>query len=134
MTIAELREELEQVRARVLDGDRDGALGRIERAIHELDRARLLTTSEAAEFLGIRSVNTLKLLLHKEQIPTVQRGNRTLIALGEVERLQESERIRGLQTSDRLHDASAALGETGLSAAELDILEESRPGTAPWAR
>ncbi len=40
-----------------------------------LDRDRLLTTRQAADLLGIRSVNTLKLLLRREQVPTVRRGN-----------------------------------------------------------
>ncbi len=132
MTIAELRQELQQAREHVLHGDRDLALGTLEHALRELDRERLLTTTEAASCLGIRSVNTLKLLLRVEGIRTVQRGNRTMIPLAEVERIQESERVRGLRASDRMHDASEALGHEGLSEAELETLEAGRPGTAPW--
>ena len=69
-----------------------------------LDRDRLLTTRQAADLLGIRSMNTLKLLLRREQVPTVRRGNRTMVALGEVERLQDSERVRGIRASDAAHD------------------------------
>jgi len=134
MTIAELREELEQVRELVLHGDRDGALGTLDHALRELDAERLLTTTEAASFLGVRSVNTLKLLLRQERIATVQHGNRAMVPLGELERLRDSERVRGLRASDRRHDAAEALGGEALSEAELVDLEAGRPGTLPWGR
>lgn len=134
MTIVELREELEQVRELVLHGDRDGALGTLDHALRELDAERLLTTTEAASFLGVRSVNTLKLLLRQERIATVQHGNRAMVPLGELERLCDSERVRGLRASDGLHDAAEALGGEALSEAELVDLEAGRPGTLPWGR
>ncbi len=98
-----------------------------------LDRDRLLTTRQAADLLGIRSVNTLKLLLRREQVPTIRRGNRTMVALGEVERLQDSERVRGIRASDAAHDATTGLGiPDGLSAAQLEDLEVARPDRPPW--
>ena len=101
--------------------------------LRALDKDRLLTTRQAADLLGIRSVNTLKLLLHREQVPTIRRGNRTMVALGEIERLQDSERVRGIRASDAAHDATAGLGvPKGLSAAPLEDLEAARPGKLPW--
>jgi hypothetical protein len=98
-----------------------------------LGRDRLLTTRQAADLLGIRSVNTLKLLLRREQVPTVRRENRTMVALGEIERLQDSERVRGIRASDAAHDATEGLGvPKGLSAALLEDLEAVRPGRLPW--
>ena len=76
MTIRGLRESLEQIRSYVEAGATDKALDKITATLRELDKGRLLTTTEAAELLGIRSVNTLKLLLRLEQVPTVRRGNR----------------------------------------------------------
>ena len=97
-----------------------------------MDRDRLLTTRQAADLLGIRSVNTLKLLLRREQIPTVRRGNQTMVALGEVERLQDGEHVRGIRASDAAHDATDGLGlPKGLSAAQLENLEAARPGRPP---
>ena len=98
-----------------------------------LDRDGLLTTRQAADLLGIRSVNTLKLLLRREQVPTVRRGNQTIVALGEVEKLQDSERVQGIRASDAAHDATAGLGvPEGLSAAQLKDLEAALPGRLPW--
>ena len=133
MTIRKLREDLEQVRAYVEKGATDDALDKISATLRRLDRERLLTTRQAADLLGIRSVNTLKLLLRREQIPTVRRGNRTMVALGEVERLQDSERMRGIRASDAAHDATEELGVPGgLSPRQLEDLDAARPGTLPW--
>lgn len=46
----------------------------LERAQEELAPGHLLTTREAAYFLDIRSVNTLKALLRAERVPTVKVG------------------------------------------------------------
>jgi hypothetical protein len=133
MTIQGLRESLEQIRSYVEAGATDKALNKIAATLRELDKERLLTTTEAAELLGIRSVNTLKLLLRLEQVPTVRRGNRTMIALGELEKVRHNERVRGLRASDLAHDATEDLGVPGgLSPAQLEELEAARPGALPW--
>ena len=95
---------------------------------------QLLTATEAARALGIRSVNTLKVLLRTEAVATVSHGNRTMIPLAEVERLRDGLRVRQVQRLDRLHDEIDELGAPdGLSDAELDDLETGRPGRLPWA-
>ena len=133
MTIRGLRESLEQIRSYVEVGATDKALDKITATLRSLDKERLLTTTEAAELLGIRSVNTLKSLLRLEQVPTVRRGNRTMIALGELEKVRRNERVRGLRASDAAHDAIEELGvPDGLSPAQLEELEASRPGGLPW--
>ena len=135
MALADLRRELERAREYVRDGAAEEAQATIERALAQLDRARLLTTTEAAAMLGVRSVNTLKALLRIERVPTVRRGNRTLVALGEVERLQQSPRLRTVQTLDQLHDETADLGGgQPMTCDELDDLEAGRPGVLPWRR
>ncbi len=134
MTVAELREELVQARDLMLHGDRECAVMKIERAIHELDSECLLTTTEAANLLGIRSVNTLKLLLRTERVLTVQHGNRTMIPVREVERLQCSERVLGLRASDRMHDSIANLGEEPVSQEVHEVIAAGRPSTLPWER
>lgn len=134
MTVAELREELVQARELVLHGDRECAARTLERAIHELDAERLLTTTEAANLLGIRSVNTLKLLLRTERVPTVQHGNRMMIPVREVERLQCGERVLGLRASDHMHDAIADLGKESVSQEVHEVIAAGRPGTLPWER
>jgi excisionase family DNA binding protein len=76
----------------------------LERVRQELQPDHLFTTREAADFLGIRSVNTLKALLRAEQVPTVRIGTHTRIARQELERLRESRRLATVRTSDRQWD------------------------------
>ena|SRR5579864_5098799 len=133
MSITELREDLEELRAYVRAGNTEAAERKIEQALKELDGTRLLTTTEAASLLNIRSVNTLKLLCRRGDISYVTHGNRMMIPLSEIERVQESEAVRGIRASDQMHDATDGLGSPdGLSAAQMDDLEAARPGRIPW--
>ncbi len=133
MTIETLRDELRQVRVYVADGERDKALDVLDRALEEVEPDRLLTTTEAAELLDIRSVNTLKALVRRAGLAYERHGNRMMIPLHELERIQGSAMVRGIQESDRAHDATDALdGE--MSVDEMEALEAARPGTLPWER
>ena len=134
MSIAELRTELERLRAQVETGDTDAAIRTIDEAIKELDGDRLLTTTEAASLLHIRSVNTLKLLCRRGDIPFVMRGNRMMVPMSEIERVQDSEVVRGIRASDRAHDALEWFGGDGLTEEEMETLYASRPGPVPWER
>ena len=80
----------------------------IEQALRGLEDT-LLTTTQAKELLGIGSVNTLKLLVRRAGVRTEMHGNRVMIALSELARLQESDVVRGIRTSDRLHEAAVEL-------------------------
>lgn len=112
--------------------DAEAALLEIVRLLWGTDKP-LLTTTEAADALGMRSVNTLKVLLRAENVATVKHGNRTMIPFGELVRLRGSERLRHLRHIDRLHDEIADLGsDEGMSEEQLDALEAGRPGTVPW--
>jgi hypothetical protein len=133
MGINELRSELLGAREHILRGDTDQGLQRLDHAIQGLED-RLLTTTEAKEWLGVGSVNTLKVLVRKAGLKIVTRGNRMMIPLSQLELLQDSPLLRGIRLSDQLHDASADLGgDRELSDKERDILEESRPGKLPWS-
>ncbi|MDQ2828529.1 MAG: helix-turn-helix domain-containing protein [Chloroflexota bacterium] len=94
---------------------------------------QLLTTAEAAELLGIRSMTTLKLLVRREGLAYERHGNHMMIPLRELERLQGSAIVRGIQESDRAHDATVDL-DGALNEDELEALEAARPGTLPWER
>jgi hypothetical protein len=133
MAISQQRRGLEEIVALLDTGHVDAALDRARQLLTQLDRDTLLTTSEAASLLGIRSVNTLKMLIKKEGLRTVMRGNRTMIPLYEIERIQESESVRGIRASDRAHDEARELGsEDGLTDREMAVLEDSRPIKLPW--
>lgn len=132
MNIADLRRSLLSARELMAHGETERALLVVDRAIEFLSD-RLLTTTEAAEFLGIGSVNTVKALVHRADLRVEHHGNRTMIPLSELERLQRSPLLAGMRESDRAHDMSADLGsDEGLSEEELHALEDSR-GPAPWS-
>jgi len=92
-----------------------------------------VTTTEAASFLGIRSINTLKALLKTEGIPVTRNGNRLMVPLGELLKLKDSRKVRRIRASDAAHAASFD-DEGPMSQAEMDILHDTRPGTLPWER
>lgn len=133
MTIATLRDELRQVRAYIAGGEGDKALAALDRTLEDVESGRLCTTTEAAELLGIRSVNTVKALVRRAGLTYERHGNRMMIPLRELERLQGSDLVRGIQASDRAHDAADALGGD-LSAEQMEDLERARLGTLPWER
>lgn len=134
MSIAELRTELEKLRGQVETGDTGAAIRTIDQAIKELDGDRLLTTTEAAEMLHIRSVNTLKALCRHGDIAYVMRGNRMMVPLSEIERVQENPVVRGIRASDRVHDELEGFGGDGLTEQQMEDLHASRPGVLPWER
>ncbi len=100
----------------------------LERVQEALAPDHLLTTREAADFLGIRSVNTLKALLHAERVPRVKVGTHTRIARRELERLLDSRRTRAIQCADRAWDqVDEAFGEDGLTQEQTDMLAQTHP-------
>lgn len=101
----------------------------------EDDRAELLTTTQAAEALGIGSINTVKSWVKTGYLTGVMRGTRTLIPRSEIARIHDSERAQRIRVAEHYHDLSADLGgDEPLSQDELDALDAGRPGTLPWER
>jgi excisionase family DNA binding protein len=128
-----MRETLETILHQAQEGDVDAVIHTAQKTLQELDGSQLLTTSEAARLLGIRSVNTLKALVMRTGIPYQRVGNRMMLPLAAVEQLKESTLMRGLRASEALHDSIEALGPAeGLSADEMRDLEAARPGRLPW--
>lgn len=135
MSISDVRRNLNAIKASAEAGQLDQVVERVNDALQALDDQRLLTTAEAAALLGIRSVNTLKLLVLRLGIPYVRHGNRMMLALGDVERLQRDQVVADVRASDSAHDDIDLLGAADdLTRVQMDALEAGRPGIPPWQR
>lgn len=134
MSMTAVRKELlDDIQASLQAGDTQAALAKIAQARREADPDTLLTTTEAAQLLGIRSVNTVKRWLHSGYLQGVQIDSRTMIPLTEIDRIRDSDRVRTIRVSDRLHDASSEFGDDeGMSDEQMLNLVASRPGKPPW--
>lgn len=133
MGIGNLREELMSARQQIEEGRPEKALERIDRVLEELNTP-LLTTTQAKDWLGLGSVNTLKLLVRKTGVSVEMHGNRMMIPRSALENLQDSPLLRAIHAADRLHERSAELGNPdGLSERQLQELEATRPGSLPWS-
>ena len=111
------------------------AAKRLQHALEEAAGPDLLTTTQAASALGVKSVNTVKYWCKIGYIHGVKRNGRTMIPLAEIERIKDDYRVRAIRATDRLHDETEDLGgPEGLSDEELQMLSASRPGKPPWQR
>lgn len=96
---------------------------------------RLLTTTRAAQLLGIQSSNTIKNRVRSGYLHGVRRGSRTLIPASEIARIRDADRVRRVRQTEALLDASAALGsEDDMTEEMLRRLSDERPGALPWQR
>jgi hypothetical protein len=134
--VADLRKDLETIRASAEAGDLNRIVQTVDRALRSLEGSRLLTTTEATELLGIRSVNTLKLLVRQSGVPYEMHGNRMMLPIAVVEQLQNSATLRGIRASDQAHDAIDAVetprGTADLTDQHLRQIAAARPGRLPW--
>ncbi len=134
-TMETLRAELERAREAARAGDLTAVLRELDQAVASLDDDRLLTTTEAARLLGIRSPNTVLAWCRTAYIRGIKRGGRTMIPLSEIERIRGGNPVRAIKVADQLHDRAAALGgDADMSEEELEQLHAGRPGRLPWER
>ncbi len=136
-TLEAIRERVLRARTQAVMRHEDEIVRELDAALAEIDSSEtLLTTTEAAAKLGIRSVNTIKAMVHAGRIQARKVGTHYRIPLAEIERLQSDSAIRRLQASSPVHAyLDAELGsDMTLSDEEMRILSDSRPGTLPWKR
>ncbi|MGE3273325.1 MAG: helix-turn-helix domain-containing protein [Chloroflexota bacterium] len=110
-------------------GDVAAVLGRAISELHSADvpSARsLVTTGEAAQLLGVRSVNTIKRWAADGILDGFRRGGRVLVTRASVERMLSDSRLSLHQRRERELDAALAPFDAG------DDLPESTPSTSTW--
>lgn len=132
------REELEQTLALLEDAATSddkvrAAAEMLKHALRAAETRGLLTTAEAAEALGIRSINTVKRWVNTGYMHGVKRNERTMIPLSEVERIWHDDRVRDQRALSKLHEEIADFGHD-MTQEEMDGLRAGRPGRLPWER
>lgn len=136
-TLAALERMLDEI-DRLADEDRTREIKVIvARARDKIsDGNTLVTTTQAAKLLGVGSINTVKSMVRRGEIAGVRKvGNRTMIPLAEIKRLQQTDMVRDLRAiaSAMAHGALPDEDEgRHMSQEQMDILEAGRPGTLPW--
>jgi excisionase family DNA binding protein len=90
----------------------------------------LMTTGEAAEALGIRSVNTIKRWAQDGKLEGFRRGGRVLVSARSVAALAESSALRREQDYERELDEALAPFDAGEG--EIPALRQMWEGQKPW--
>lgn len=117
-----LRDELISAREHALAGDTETAVAELDRALAELAPRRLLSPIESAAALGIQSDLMVVLWCRSGFLAGEPTDGDPSIPVFEIERVMESDEVKDMRASDRLHDLSSALGsDEGMSDEELEI-------------
>jgi len=134
MTITELSETLAHIAALLEQGEYDTARRALQAARASLVDDRLLTTREAADLLGIRSVNTVKTMARVGDMRYEKVGTHMRIPLSEVKRIQDSQIVRQMRRLEDLHELTREL-DVGDPVPD-EILDDlsAPPGSLPWQR
>lgn len=101
MIVRDVRDHIEAARRLIDEGDAAEAQKHLSVAARQLDPDTMLTTTEAADLLGIRSKNTIKAMARRGQIAAALRGNRYMIPMTEIIRLQDAPVIHDLHAIQR---------------------------------
>jgi hypothetical protein len=131
--IDESVQRLQRVQELMSIGESEEALELLKELEELWSPDKTVTTTEAAHFLGIRSINTLKALLKAQGIPTTRNGSRVMVHMGELLKLKRSRRVARIRASDAAHAVSFD-DDVPMTDAEMAILHDARPGTLPWRR
>lgn len=124
---------LDEMDAAIARGDLDALRDEVARLRSLLRPERMLTTGEAGEMLGIRSVNTIKAMIAHGDLRGEKQGGRWLVPLSAVEEAGRSRRVQLVQAMERAADEIGDFGRE-MTEKEMEELHAARPGTYPWER
>src|SRR5690349_12252244 len=124
------RERLEAVSRQLRNAGRDDLAGEIEPVLAALRRPvdrDLISTGQAAQLLGVRSVNTIKRWVREGLLEGYRMGGRVKVTRTSVLRMASSPALAAQQSFDRELETAVAL----LGPDEGEEPEEW-PGRMPW--
>ncbi len=107
------------------------ALEAVRAADRDAGERDLLTTTEAARLLGVRSINTIKRWASDGRLDGYRIGSRVFVTRRSVEKMLHSAALIRQQSYERdLQEAYAPFESDGKDSA--DLLGQTRRGRTPW--
>jgi excisionase family DNA binding protein len=134
--VLESLEKLEQLAHELNERGESSVAKRIEHEVAVLraqsSPPKLMTTGEAAEALGVRSINTIKRWAQDGKLEGYRRGGRVLVSAQSVAAMAESPLIAREQAFEReLDEAHAPFDFSGTDVPELGATWEAEALEAP---
>jgi hypothetical protein len=130
--------DLKQLAVRAREPDQGQVAQELNAAIAALQQLTppeadegLMTTGEARQMLGIRSVNTIKRWAREGLLEGHRRGGRVLVSRRSVEALRQSPTLAAERASEA--DLDAALAPFDVGAEPVEPLGWTTQGRKPWA-
>jgi excisionase family DNA binding protein len=93
----------------------------------------LITTTEAAQALGVRSVNTIKRWVREGLLEGYRRGGRVLVSRSSVEQMAHDSAVSRQRTYEQGLAAALAPFDLGDDTPAEDLDTLTHRGRAPWA-
>lgn len=124
---------LDAMDAAIARGDLDALRDEMARLRGILRPERMLTTGEAGEMLGIRSVNTIKAMISHGDLRGEKQGGRWLVPISAVEEAAQLRKVQIVQAMERAMDELGDFGRE-MTEDEMEEMHAARPGTYPWER
>jgi excisionase family DNA binding protein len=108
--VSDLSEKMDQVIAEVSELATGPASETKGKAGPRTDHFETMTTGEAARFLGIKSVNTIKRWVRDGLLDGFQRGGRVVVSKESVQRMVDRSAVRCERDFDQRMEAAAEFG------------------------
>ncbi len=93
----------------------------------------LMTTTQAAQALGVRSPNTIKRWVREGLLAGYRRGGRVLVSRSSVERMAQESALTRQHEYEAGLAAALATFDAGEDVADEDLIGGTHRGRTPWS-
>jgi excisionase family DNA binding protein len=141
---ADLERDLELITARLQEQGQPELVEALDRVRAEMERLlsqaapapqEMLTTTEAAALLGVRSINTIKRWASEGRLEGSRRGSRVVVSRHSVEQMRQNAALGRQRAYEQ--DLAEALAPFSATAADADdvaaLTGQAHQGRKPWA-
>ena len=104
----------------------------LQAAVGPEREAALLTTTEAAHALGVRSANTIKRWVREGLLEGYRRGGRVLVSRASVERMTQESALSRQREYETGLAAALAPFDAGDDTPDEELIGPTQQGRTPW--